>query len=612
MHKEFLMGNEAIAMGAIAAGVNLVSGYPGTPSTEVLETIAKRRTDDIYVEWSVNEKAAMEVAAGAAYSGARSMVTMKQVGLNVASDPLMSLEYIGVKGGMVILVADDPGPVSSQTEQDTRHFATFSKLPCFDPTSAQEAYEMVQEAFEYSEKYGTPVFLRPTTRVCHGYASVTVKDVSEYTIHKPEGFVKDSKRWVIFPRLSYQNHMKIEARNVTLADDFSTYTRNKIYPAAKSSNTKKGIASVGISFTYAMETLEDMGMVRLLKIATPHPFPEKLALEFLDGLDAVLCLEELDPVIERELTYICGKYHLPTKIYGKLTHHVKNAGENSRDSVRQNISDFLKVHTDSKEPQNTCEDTIPDLPVRPPVLCAGCPHRASFYAVKTAMKGKKTIFCGDIGCYTLGNAMPLDMVDTCLCMGAGLGISQGVGRIEPDTSCFAFVGDSTFFASAITGVVNAVYNQAEMTLIILDNSTTAMTGHQPHPGTGQTMMGEVVAKVNIEAVLRGIGLSVVETVDPLDFKASVDCVKRVSDEPGVKAIIFKSPCIAITRPSGSMYIDSEKCINCKKCIRELGCPALIIKEEKVSIDSSLCTGCTLCSQLCPTGAIVAKGGDSNE
>lgn len=625
MHKEFLMGNEAIALGAIAAGVKLVSGYPGTPSTEVLETVAKRRPEQVYVEWSVNEKAAMEVAAGAAYSGARSMVTMKQVGLNVASDPLMSLEYIGVKGGMVILVADDPGPISSQTEQDTRHFAAFSKIPCFDPSSAQEAYEMVQEAFAYSEKYCTPVFLRPTTRVCHGYASVTVKDADEYESHKPEGFIKDSGKWVIFPRLSYQNHMKIEARNVELSDDFSSYERNHIYIACDENKTvKKGVASSGISFTYALETLEEQGMVKLLKIATPHPFPEKLALEFLEGLDEVLCLEELDPVIEKELTYICGKHHLPVKIYGKLTGHVRNAGENTRDSVKADISAFLEYDRQEDCQDKACpstEDTLADasgtlpapvLPVRPPVLCAGCPHRASFYAVKTAMKGKKTIFCGDIGCYTLGNAMPLDMVDTCLCMGAGLGISQGVGRIEPDTYCFAFVGDSTFFASAITGVVNAVYNQAEMTLIVLDNSTTAMTGHQPHPGTGQTMMGDIVNKVSIEAVLRGIGVTTVETIDPLDHKASVDCIRRISEEPGVKAVIFRSPCIAITKPSGSMTVDAETCIHCKKCIRELGCPALSVQDEAICIDASLCTGCTLCSQLCPTGAITAAASDSGQ
>lgn len=607
MHNEFLMGNAAIAMGAIASGVNLVAGYPGTPSTEVLETIAKHRPEHTYVEWSVNEKAALELAAGASYSGARTMVTMKQVGLNVASDPLMSLEYVGIKGGMIILVADDPGPISSQTEQDTRHFAAFSKLPCFDPSSAQEAYEMVQEAYEYSEKYGTPVFLRPTTRVCHGYASITVKDESEYQIHTPDGFIKDSKRWVIFPRLSYANHQKIEARNVTLAEDFSSYSRNQILPAApEHADVRRGIATGGISFTYTMETMQTIGMYRTLKVATPHPFPEQLAVRFLEGLDEVLCIEELDPVIERELTYICGKYQLPVKILGKLTHHVANAGENTRDSVSACLYRFLELPL----PETETLPTPPELPVRPPVLCSGCPHRASFYAVKKAMQGKKTIFCGDIGCYTLGNAMPLDMVDTCLCMGAGLNIAQGVGRIEPDTTCFAFVGDSTFFASAITGVVNAVYNQANMVLIVLDNSTTAMTGHQPHPGTGHTMMGEIVAKVSIEAVLRGIGLTTVETINPLNLEASVDCVKRVAAEPGVKAIIFKSPCIAITKPDKPLHVETDTCINCKKCIRELGCPAIVIHDGQVQIDSSLCTGCTLCSQICPVHAIT--GGDDHE
>lgn len=607
MHNEFLMGNAAIAMGAIASGVNLVAGYPGTPSTEVLETIAKHCPEHTYVEWSVNEKSALELAAGASYSGARTMVTMKQVGLNVASDPLMSLEYVGIKGGMIILVADDPGPISSQTEQDTRHFAAFSKLPCFDPSSAQEAYEMVQEAYAYSEKYGTPVFLRPTTRVCHGYASITVKDESEYQIHTPDGFIKDSKRWVIFPRLSYANHQKIEARNVTLAEDFSSYSRNQILPATpEHADVRRGIATGGISFTYTMETMQTIGMYRTLKVATPHPFPEQLAVRFLEGLDEVLCIEELDPVIERELTYICGKYQLPVKILGKLTHHVANAGENTRDSVSACLYRFLELPL----PETETLPTPPELPVRPPVLCSGCPHRASFYAVKKAMQGKKTIFCGDIGCYTLGNAMPLDMVDTCLCMGAGLNIAQGVGRIEPDTTCFAFVGDSTFFASAITGVVNAVYNQANMVLIVLDNSTTAMTGHQPHPGTGHTMMGEIVAKVSIEAVLRGIGLTTVETINPLDLEASVDCVKRVAAEPGVKAIIFKSPCIAITKPDKPLHVETDTCINCKKCIRELGCPAIVIHDGQVQIDSSLCTGCTLCSQVCPVHAIT--GGDDHE
>lgn len=598
MHTEFLMGNAAIAMGAIAAGLNVVSGYPGTPSTEVLETTAKHNDGSIYVEWSTNEKAAMELAAGAAYCGARTMVTMKQVGLNVASDPLMSLAYIGVKGGMVILVADDPGPISSQTEQDTRRFAAFSKLPCFDPSGVQEAYDMIQEAFAYSERYHTPVLFRPTTRVCHGYASITVKDAAEYQVNSPEGFVKDSSKWVIFPKLSYQNHIRMEKRNTELQSVFSDYPRNRIYPETDTA-CQKGIATHGISFSYTMEALHGKAAPRLLKVATPFPFPEQLAVEFLQGLDEVLCLEELDPVIEQELVYLCGKYHLPTRIRGKLTEDVALAGENSCDSVAADLAAFLGW----QPPEQNTADQQPELPVRPPVLCAGCPHRASFFAVKEAMKGKKSVFCGDIGCYTLGNAMPLDMVDTCLCMGAGVNMTQGIGKIEPDTTCFAFVGDSTFFASAITGMVNAVYNQANMTLVVLDNSTTAMTGHQPHPGTGKTMMGQVVDKVSIEDTLHGIGVKTVETVNPLHLQEAIDCVKRVAVQDGVKAIIFKSPCAVLIKSGKPAQIEESKCIQCKKCIRTLGCPAIMLQDGKVQIEQALCTGCGLCAQVCPTAAI---------
>lgn len=624
MHKEFLMGNEAIALGALAAGVNLVAGYPGTPSTEVLETIAKRNPGSVYVEWSINEKAGMEVAAGAAYAGARALVTMKQVGLNVASDPLMSLEYIGVKGGMVVLVADDPGPISSQTEQDTRTFAMFSKVPVFDPSSVSEAYEMIQEAFDFSDKYGTPVFFRATTRIDHGYEALEVKDPEEYYVNKPEGFVKDPSRWVIFPRLSVKNHALIEKRNADLKNVFSEYHRNKILWEKDSANCRRGIATQGVNFMYTLDSLHDEN-TRVLRVATPFPFPEKLAREFLAGLDEVLCIEELDPVIERALTYVCGKYSLDVRICGKLTGDIPPSGENSMEIVKGALAEFLKYNetdTTVEETEQAAAETKeepaaelpqpPALPVRPPVLCAGCPHRASFYAVKAAMRGKKTIYCGDIGCYTLGNAAPLDMCDTCLCMGAGIGIAQGVGHIEPDTKCFAFVGDSTFFASGITGTVNAFYNQADMTLVVLDNSTTAMTGHQPHPGTGRTVMGQVVEKVSIERVLRAIGLTVVETVDPLDYALSVETVKRVADEPGVKAIIFRSPCIAVSKPKGRSKVDPEKCIACGKCIRELGCPALILDEDgkKAKIDTSVCTGCTLCEQLCPVKAI--SGGNKND
>ena len=596
MHTAFLMGNEAIAMGALAAGVNLVCGYPGTPSTEVLETVAKNRGDSVYVEWSVNEKTAMEVAAGASYAGARALVTMKQMGLNVASDPLMCLEYIGVQGGLVVLVADDPGPISSQTEQDTRSFASFSKVPVFDPSSAQEAYDMMREAFAFSEEYHTPVFLRPTTRVSHGYASIRVLDAEEYETHAPDGFVRDSARWVIFPRLSFASHRRIEERNTALSDVLSDYASNRIEPGDPA--CRKGIATGGISWTYVMEARERFGKCRVLKVATPFPFPEKKAVEFLSGLDEVLCVEELDPVIERALIYVCGKYGLSVRILGKQTGHIPLSGENTRDSVAAAAAAFLDLPLPA-----VSEAAPPPLPVRPPVLCAGCPHRASFYAVKQAMKGRKTIFCGDIGCYTLGNAMPLDMVDTCLCMGAGLGIAQGIRHLEADRTCFAFVGDSTFFASALPGVVNAVYNQAEFTLVVLDNSTTAMTGHQPHPGTGRTMMGEVVEKVSIENVLRGIGVTEVVTVDPLDHARAVEAVRGIADLPGVKAVIFRSPCIALSKPQGCLSVDAAKCIGCKKCIREIGCPALSISGGKAVIDPAQCTGCGLCAQLCPVHAM---------
>lgn len=612
LKKEFLMGNEAIALGAIHAGVNLVAGYPGTPSTEILETVAKRNNGDIYVEWSVNEKAALEVAAGASYAGARTLVTMKQVGLNVASDPLMSLAYVGIKGGMVIVSADDPGPISSQTEQDTRHFAAFAKLPVFDPSSPEEAYDMIGDAFEYSEKYNTPVLFRPTTRVCHGCASVKVNENIKKNV--PEGFIKDTQRWVIFPRTSYLNHLKIENRNPKIGEDFSSYRFNWIEDCPKEgaeSGNWLHIAASGISYAYLKEALKCMGdnisrNVRILKIATAYPFPEKLALEFLKDASEVLVFEELDPVVERELVYICGKHNLKVTVKGKSDGTVQAAGENSVESVQSVLNRLLNI--------NYGEDVsgdIPPMPARPPVLCAGCPHRASFYAVKQAAKGKKAVFSGDIGCYTLGNSQPLDMVDTCLCMGADVTIAQGIHRIEPDTLNFAFIGDSTFFASGITGVINAVYNKTDMILIVLDNSTTAMTGHQPHPGTGVTMMKEISQKISIENILKAIGLAYVKTVDPFCLEEAVAAVKEAAGKDGVRAVIFKSPCIAISKPLKKFNVSKEDCIGCKKCIRELGCPAIVRNGGKVEIEDSLCFGCGLCTQVCPKGAICSSDKEGN-
>ena len=618
MTRQMIMGNQAIALGALKAGVNLVAGYPGTPSSEIIEFISKyRKQTGTYVEWSVNEKAAVEIAAGASYSGSRTLVTMKQVGLNVASDPVMCLGYVGVEGGMVIVSADDPGPISSQTEQDTRNFAQFSKLPCFDPSTPLEAYEMIQDAFELSEKYHTPVLLRPTTRVDHAYESMDIPSLGP--CRAPGVFEKDSQRWVIFPRLSFMNHKKIFERNEhILPEEFSKSRWNK--KLVQGDGTGTVFVAGGISYCYLMEALENLRREFpgnkilsdsiVLKIGTPYPFPYPLAEDAIKNKSEAIVFEELDPVIERNLVYLCGRKNLTCAVHGKTDGTVPEAGELSVEIIKNILAKHAGIDL-----APSVADEKPELPVRPPVLCAGCPHRGAFYAVKQAMKGQKTVYCGDIGCYTLGNAKPLDMTDTCLCMGADITMAQGFYHNENDRRCFSFIGDSTFFASGITGVVNAVYNQSRQTVCILDNSTTAMTGHQPHPGTGMTMMGEVVEKISIPKILSAIGVSPIIEVDPFDFEKAVAAVKEASDSDGVSAIIFNSPCIAVAsklgyRFPGAKSLDGEKCIGCRKCINELGCPALSIGfktnahgKRIVEIDTALCTGCGLCKTVCPVGAI---------
>ena len=601
--KELLMGNEAVAMGALAAGVQVVSGYPGTPSSETLETIAKRNPGNVYVEWSVNEKAGAEVAAGAAYAGARSLVTMKQMGLNVAADPVMCVNYIGVKGGMVIYVCDDPGPISSQTEQDTRSFAKYAHIPCFDCDSPEQAFQAVQDAFAFSEEHGTPVILRSTTRVCHACADIEVPEIRNP--EAPDGFMKDP-RWVIFPKLAYEAKLRVAGREEDFAAAFSEYSGNTI-----EGNGPVGIACGGVSYTYVKEAIRGHEEnFTVLKIATPYPFPAELARQFLLGVEKVVCFEELDPYVEDALIYEYGNLSLAIDnfIEGKRTGTVRPGGELSATEVGKVIEDVTGIKTaiPFSDPEN-----VPPLPVRPPVLCAGCPHRGAFYAVKKAVGRRPAIYSGDIGCYTLGNAAPLDMVDTCLCMGAGITLAQGLDhainrdRAEADerTTCFAFVGDSTFFASGITGVVNAVYNQADMILCVLDNSTTAMTGHQPHPGMGMTMMGERVEPIDISKVLEGIGVKSIRTVNPQDLEQSVSAVEEAMKEQGVRAILFKSPCIALVKPGEPKQVSAETCIGCMQCINEIGCPALITDQGKAFIDKSLCTGCGLCMQICPADAI---------
>lgn len=594
--KEILLGNSAIALGAVLAGVKVVSGYPGTPSTEVLESVAQyNKNGKINVEWSTNEKAALEVAAGASYCGARSMVTMKQVGLNVASDPLMSLAIIGIKGGMVIVVADDPGPISSQTEQDTRHFGKYANLPVLDPSSAEEAFEMTKYAFELSEKIHLPVILRPTTKVCHSSGTIEYDDEKyEYEI---EGFIKDPK-WVIFPPLSYRRHLEIEEQQKEISNIFDNISFNSI-----EGKGKYGIASGGATYPIVKDIIEAYNLdVTMLKVGAVFPAPTGLHYKFLNSVEKVLVLEELDPVIEEQLYHTLAVKNMKKSIYGKINGFVVPAGELKYENTLEVIEKFIGAELKKNK---SISMPAPELPARPPVLCAGCPHRASFYAVKKAMKGKKSVFCGDIGCYTLGNGKPLEMTDTCLCMGAGITIAQGIKKVEPETNAFAFIGDSTFFASGMTGLANAIYNNTNINVIVLDNYTTAMTGQQPHPGIGKTMMDTESEKIDIGSVAKALNAKFVEKVNPFDLDKAIKAVSDAAKYDGVSVVVFEAPCIALFRGGAPCKI--ENCIGCNRCIKELGCPALYVSENEVKIDGTLCNGCGLCINVCPTNCISMGG-----
>lgn len=699
MTKKLLMGNEAFAQAALEAGVNVVAGYPGTPSSELIETVAKLHAQgsaqDVYVEWSTNEKAALEVLAGAAYTGARVLFTCKQVGLNVASDPLMSLNYVGVKGGTVLFVADDPGPISSQTEQDTRRFAAFAKVPVLDPATPDQGFDMMKAAFDLSERYSTPVIVRPTTRINHASTFFDVADTTQARPIPEEGFERDPK-WVIFPRRSYEAHGEINDRLVAIAADFAQddtfacfnpmHDGGAVYGSCNgdfcifdpSAVPHKGIVAGGVSASYVLEALAQleervteagklMPPYRFWQVGTPYPFPEALAAQFADGLEEVFVFEELDSVLEEELIKFAGKTHVDYEVHGKLDGSTRTRGENSVEDAYTRLATFLGVEdlvlagtlsgnraaevadaTDALlAEENLPEETatsametgaeeavdaglaaaervaaIPyayqapadePLPIRPPVLCAGCPHRGSFYAVKRALGKTPAVFCGDIGCYTLGNAMPLDMVDTCLCMGAGITMAQGFSVADPGKKALAFVGDSTFFASAMTGIANAVYNGHDVTFCILDNATTAMTGTQPHPGTGVTLMGEHRKPISIERVLDALGVECIVKANPLQLQPTIEAVTEAVNFEGPSAIIFESPCVQLFKPGAPVTINPDQCTGCKKCITEIGCPGIGFDASaegpksgtrgQAYIDPSLCNGCGLCVQVCPFNAI---------
>lgn len=643
MAKKLLMGNEAFACAALESGVGVVAGYPGTPSSEVIETVAARVADGsaqgTHVEWSTNEKAALEVVAGASYAGARTLFTCKQVGLNVASDPLMSLNYVGVKGGCVLFVADDPGPISSQTEQDTRRFASFAKVPVLDPADVEQGFAMMKAAFDLSERYGTPVIVRPTTRVCHSSTFLEIQGRTD--AYPADGFVKDDNKWVIFPARAYRGHLEIQERLARIEEEFSGNSSScssehedlsLFNPVTERGDAPRfGIVCGGVSTAYALEALEFLSQraalpsYRFMQIGTPFPFPDKAASAFLEGLERVIVFEELDHVIEDELARLVGLRAMrglsPTRVCGRRSGDARTAGENSVEDIFERLERFFACAELEEEglsgldlevaieeqvvPLSEAQPADVELPVRPPVLCAGCPHRGAFYAAKQALRKMRArgVLSGDIGCYTLGNAAPLDAVDTCLCMGAGITMAQGLGIVEPDVRQVAFVGDSTFFASGLTGIANAVYNQHDITVCVLDNSTTAMTGGQPHPGIGRTLMGGQSEPLSIEAALEALGVACIEHANPHRFEESVSAVMRAVKHVGPSVVIFRAPCVNLIKPEASVSIDAEGCTGCRKCITSIGCPAIGFDGAKAYIDETLCVGCGLCVQVCPFDVI---------
>jgi indolepyruvate ferredoxin oxidoreductase alpha subunit len=584
MHK-LMTGNEAVARGAFEAGCMVATAYPGTPSTEILENVATYQ--EIYSQWSPNEKVAVEVACGASVGGSRALSVMKVVGLNVAMDPLMTFSYLGANGGLVIVVADDPGCSSSQTEQDNRLIAPFAKIPLFEPSDSQECKDYIKRAFQVSEQYGTPVLFRMTTRVCHSKGIVKLGNRVEAAVKE---YVKTGN-YCSTPALARKKHAKLEEKLIKLEEYANNCPLNKIEWGSKDT----GIITSGISYQHAREVFGNS--VSYLKLGFTHPIPQKLIKKFAMAVNKLYVIEENEPYLENSVKQMgiecIGKDYLP-KLY-ELTPEI------IRDALR---------------PQEAAKTYSVDIkvPDRPPVLCPGCPHRTIFYAVS---KYKDVVAANDIGCYTLGMMPPLNVTDTIICMGAG--ISAGIGmeksflKSSQKKKVFGFIGDSTFFHSGITALIDAVWNKSSMAICILDNSTTAMTGHQENPGTGKTLMGEDAPLIDIEKIVKAVGVKDenIRVVDAYNLKEVEAAVKAAHKSHEVFVIIAKQPCpllkeVQKKRKKISYLVDQDKCKHCNICMG-IGCPAIVLKENTVSISQEMCNGCDLCRQVCKVGAITRMG-----
>ena len=572
--KELMLGNKAVARGLYEAGCKVISSYPGTPSTEITEEAAVY--NEIYCEWAPNEKVALEVAHGATLGGVRAACAMKHVGLNVAADPLFTISYQGLNAGLVVCVADDPGMHSSQNEQDSRHYAIAAKLPMLEPSDSEESRVFAKKSFEMSEKFNTPVLLKMVTRVAH---SQSIVDTEERVEPDRVPYVKDPAK-VMMTLNSRNAHIRVEERTKALIEYAESTELNRV---EMGEDTSVGIITDSTSYQYAREVLGDK--VSILKLGMINPLPEKLIKDFAQKVDKVIVLEELDPIIENH----CKQ--LGIKVAGKDTFPI--CGEFSQNLVRKCLG--------MKEPEHiTIEENVP---ARPPVMCAGCPHRGIFYILKK----KKCMVYGDIGCYTLGAVAPLNAMDLNVCMGAscsGLhGFNKAIGE-EAESNSVGVIGDSTFIHSGMTGITDISYNMSNSTVIILDNSITGMTGHQQNPTTGKNLRGEPAGKVDLEALCRALGFNRVRVVDPYDLKAVEEAVTEelAAKEPSI--IISRRPCVMIkgTVHKPPISVDESKCVGCKQCM-SIGCPAIAVKDKKAHIDPTLCIGCKVCSQMCKFEAI---------
>lgn len=575
--KKLLIGNAAVARGAYEAGARFCSSYPGTPSTEITEEIVKY--NEIYAEWAPNEKVACEAAIGASLGGARAMSCMKHVGLNVMADPVFTVSYMGVNGGLVLCVADDPGMHSSQNEQDSRHYAKASKVLMLEPSDSQECKDFTKMAFELSEQFDTPVFVRLSTRVSHSQSLVEICEREEVAL-KP--YEKNIAKNVMMPANAIKRHVVVEERIKALREYAETTPINKIID----NGSKIGVITAGIDYEYSQEALGDE--VNYLKLGMLYPLPEKLILDFVKGLDKVYVIEELDPYIEDH----CKA--LGIEVIGK--DELTLLGEYTPAMIKKLVLNI--------DPPKSASIDSP-LPARPPVMCAGCPHRATFYVLK---KLGLTV-CGDIGCYTLGAVAPLGAVDTVVCMGASIGAAFGMAKVrgeEFNKKLVAVIGDSTFVHSGITGLIDIVYNKGNNTVIILDNSITGMTGHQDNPTTGYTIRGEETKQLNLVALCKAIGVEHITVADPFDLKNFEEVVKRETERDEPSVIIAQRPCALLKTVKYSGHCEiNEKCRKCRKCMG-LGCPAIRNDDGVISIDATQCNGCGLCIGICPFGAIEKK------